>query len=284
MQGRLLPPQDGKFQCFPREGWDKEITLAEQVPFDGIEWIYDLQSEGINPIETDAGQERLRILSKRSHMRIRSLCADYFMDLPLVRVVEDQRRHRLQKLRWLIARCGQMAIERIVLPFVDQSRIETADEINTVVASIRELLSDAEKHRIELHLETSLPPESFAQLLSKLEHPLVKANFDCGNSASLGYDPRAEFRAYGARVGSVHIKDRVHGGKTVPLGTGAVAFHTVRECLKEVAYDRGFILQAARGDTGSEMPLALSNRQFILEWWGSPVFKSAGSDDSIGRS
>ena len=28
MQGRLLPPTDGRFQCFPREGWPDEFALA----------------------------------------------------------------------------------------------------------------------------------------------------------------------------------------------------------------------------------------------------------------
>ena len=38
---------------------------------------------------------------------------------------------------------------------------------------------------------------------------MIKVNYDSGNSASLGYDPTDEFAAYGERVGSVHIKDRV---------------------------------------------------------------------------
>jgi hypothetical protein len=42
MEGRLLPPEAGRFQCFPREGWAKEFELAPQANMDCIEWIYDL--------------------------------------------------------------------------------------------------------------------------------------------------------------------------------------------------------------------------------------------------
>jgi L-ribulose-5-phosphate 3-epimerase len=52
MQGRLSAPEDGRFQSFPRTGWQREIELAPMVPLRGIEWIVDLYGEGANPIET----------------------------------------------------------------------------------------------------------------------------------------------------------------------------------------------------------------------------------------
>ena len=50
---------------------------------------------------------------------------------------------------------------------------------------------------MELHLETSLNPQRFAELLAKVPHPMLKVNYDSGNSSSLGYHPRDEFAAYG---------------------------------------------------------------------------------------
>ena len=43
---------------------------------------------------------------------------------------------------------------------------------------------------------------------------------DIGNSASLGLNPLDEFEAFGDRILNVHVKDRVLGGTTVPLGLG----------------------------------------------------------------
>ena len=46
-------------------------------------------------------------------------------------------------------------------------------------------------------------------MLNALPHPVIKVNYDSGNSASLGYSVTEEFAAYGNRIGSIHIKDRL---------------------------------------------------------------------------
>ena len=117
---------------------------------------------------------------------------------------------------------------------------------------------------MELHLETSLEPAVFAETLARIGHPLLKANYDSGNSSSLGYKPRDEFAVYGPRVGSVHIKDRVLGGTTVPLGTGDADFASLFDCLDEVGYTGDFILQVARDVPGQEVAWARANREFVL--------------------
>jgi len=90
--------------------------------------------------------------------------------------------------------------------------------MDQVVAALEQVVPTMEETGVELHLETSLSPSEFSRLLARLPSPLIKVNYDSGNSASLGYDPTEEFAAYGARLGSIHIKDRVLGGGTVPLG------------------------------------------------------------------
>jgi hexulose-6-phosphate isomerase len=96
-----------------------------------------------------------------------------------------------------------------------------------------------------------------------LPHPSIKVNYDSGNSSSLGYRPAEEFAAYGKRVGSVHIKDRVCGGGTVPLGEGDADFPALFEALRRVEYRGDFILQVARGPEGDEVAWARTNRAFV---------------------
>ena len=122
---------------------------------------------------------------------------------------------------------------------------------------------DAETAGVELHLETSLDPAGFASLLDLIPHPMVKVNYDAGNSASLGYAPADEFAAYGDRVGSVHIKDRVLGGSTVPLGGGSTDFDSLFACLAEQRYQGDFVLQVARGTDGDEVDWARHNVEFV---------------------
>lgn len=265
MQGRLVPPTDNRIQCFPRQRWADEFSLASQAGLDCIEWIYDLYGADVNPLATQAGVQRLKELSQQHGVKILSICADYFMDKPLVRANEAELEERLHTLYWLLERGQLVGINRMVIPFVDASRIETQAEFDGVVVLLKRVLQEAGKTGIEIHLETSLNPARFADLLAQLPHPLLKANYDSGNSSSLGYHPAEEFAAYGERVGSVHIKDRLLGASTVPLGTGDADFTALSESLRQVSYQGDFILQAARGTSGDEVAWARHNREFVLK-------------------
>jgi hexulose-6-phosphate isomerase len=266
MQGRLTPPSVGRFQCFPRNDWRAEFPRAAEAGLAAIEWIFDEYGEDANPIVTEAGIAAVKAESQRWGIDVASLCADWFMDRPLVRIGPAERTERLEKLAWLLRRCQLLGVGRVVLPFVDVSRIDSEQDFEDVVSGLRAVLPVAEETGVEVHLETSLPPSRFAALLARLEHPLVKANYDSGNSASLGYDVREEFAAYGGRVGSVHVKDRVRGGGTVPLGTGHVDFPAFFDCLKQIRYGRDLILQVARGVPGEEVRWARENCAFVARY------------------
>jgi len=259
MQGRLVPPAPGRFQCFPRDGWGREFQLAAQVGLDCIEWIFDAHGEDVNPIATSSGLARMRDLARDSGV------GDWFMDFPLVRAEPEALAHREQVLGWLLGRCQELGANRVVVPFVDASRIGTAAEMDQVVQSLERVLPVAEATGVELHLETSLAPAAFKAMLDRLPHPLLKANYDSGNSSSLGYAPREEFAAYGGRIGSIHVKDRVLGGGTVPLGTGGADFGALFAAMAGVGYRGDLILQVARGDAGNEVAWAQANRAWVLE-------------------
>jgi hexulose-6-phosphate isomerase len=186
------------------------------------------------------------------------------MDKPLVRASQAELEDRLHTFHWLLERGRLIGINRMVIPFVDASSIDTQAEFDGVVMLLKRLLEPAGNTGIEIHLETSLTPARFAELLNRLTDPLLKVNYDSGNSSSLGYAPREEFAAYGERVGSVHIKDRLLGASTVPLGTGDADFPALAEGLRKVAYKGDFILQVARGASGDEVAWARQNRAFVL--------------------
>lgn len=266
MQGRLLPPQASRFQCFPREDWASEFALAARAGLDSIEWIYDQWGEEANPISSDEAIGQVKELSQQSGVAVVSLCADYFMDQPLIRTSAEEQRRRVERLTWVVERCHRMGIGRIVLPFVDNSRICSDAETTEVVAILRDVLVVAARSNVEIHLETSLDPAAFAKLLDQLPFANAKANYDTGNSASLGYDFRDELAAYGQRIGSVHIKDRVRGGGTVPLGEGDTDIRGVLGGLQRLGFSGDFILQAARGRPGQEVDWARHNLSIVSSY------------------
>lgn len=261
MQGRLVPPPPGRFQCFPRDEWEREFALASRAGLSCLEWIWDLDET--NPLSDDGGMSRVAALAARHGVAVLSVCADSFMERPLVKGSPAEREKSRDLLAWLIRRCQRWRIERIVLPFVDASRLDTEEDRQRAAETLGDLLPLCDESGVEIHLETDLAPDPFAALLDRLPDSRIRVNYDSGNSASLGYRPREEFAAYGSRVGSVHIKDRRLGGKTVPLGTGDTDFPELFDCLKKVRYPGDFILQAARGEPGDEVRWAIANKSFL---------------------
>jgi L-ribulose-5-phosphate 3-epimerase len=269
MEGRLVPPEDGRFQSFPREQWKIEFAHAARVPFDYIEWVYDLYGHDVNPLGNAAGIEELTTFTASTGVGIRSVCADYFMDKPLIRCSSQARDERLQELARVLRHGRAVGVNRVVIPFVDASAIRSNDDSLAVLDALRAALPFAEETGIEIHLETSLGPAEFAKLLDRIPDPKLKVNYDSGNSASLGYSPADEFAAYGRRIGSVHIKDRVLNGGTVPLGTGNADFASLFSCLEKIEYRGDFTLQVARGTAGDEVAWAKQNLAFVRGYWHS---------------
>jgi L-ribulose-5-phosphate 3-epimerase len=263
MQGRLVSPEGGHFQSFPRERWRDEFALAAKAGLNAIEWIYDAYGEDANPLATDAGIDEMLSLSEKNGIAIRSVCADYFMDHPFLRTSRENQRQLDAKMVWLLSRCKRAGITRVVIPFVDKSQIENDGEAEEAVTILQTLLISAESIGIELHIESSLVPDSFARLLKQCESPFIRVNYDSGNSASLGYQVKSEFAAYGNRIGSVHIKDRKLGSATVPLGTGDADLPSVFRCLAALNYLGDYVLQIARSESGDEVNWIARNRVWV---------------------
>ena len=262
MQGRLLPPFEGRFQAFPAVGWQEEFPRARAAGLAGIEWIYEIPHEDENPLRTDEGLAQMRRLMGETGVLVRSICADCCMQSPLV-VDGRPQRIRVDHLEWLLARAAALGAWYVVLPFVDASSLRTAADRDALRAVLGEVLPVARRLGVEIHLETDLPPQEFTGMLAGFDDRWLKANHDIGNSAALGHDPDEELRILGPRIGSVHVKDRVLRGASVALGTGNADFPSSFRLLRAAGYARPFILQASRGVEGEETTWAGHNREFV---------------------
>ena len=90
--------------------------------------------------------------------------------------------------------------------------------------------------------------------------------YDIGNSAGLGFDPGDEFKAYGERIIHVHVKDRLRGGSTVPLGEGDALFDNVFDYIAAQNYQGDIILQTARADDDNHGGVLTTYRSMVLDW------------------
>ena len=136
MQGRLAPPEDGRFQSFPRRSWREEFPRAREAGLDYIEWVHDEYGRTANPIFSEAGLAELDGLKRQYGIATPALCGDWFMDFPLIRCTTEERAQREQHLHKLIPIAARIGARRIVLPFVDQSKITTEDEKQAVIDEI----------------------------------------------------------------------------------------------------------------------------------------------------
>ena len=261
MQGRLSAAVNGKIQAFPWNSWEDEFFKAKEIGLDMIDWIVEKDRFHENPLLTTPGAKTIKTLTSKTEVQIGAVCADYFIDCPLLRCSRSELKERLEVLVLLINRLSHFGIKYLELPFVDNSAIKDNMELEQIIQIIKPELEKACRLGVIFAFETSLPPKIFSAFLQGFNHPAVRANYDMGNSASLGYNPKEELESYGEFVVTVHVKDRVLNGGTVPLGQGNTDFATCFSMLREKNYNGPFILQAAR--EGNEIESAKRGVLFV---------------------
>lgn len=245
MLGRLSPAINKQIQSFPIKSWMQEFQLANKLGFDLIEWIYDLSKN--NPIISENLSE-LKTLSLENNIKINSVCADYFMEKKLFDVSNFELSSNLRVLKQLIENCHKLDIEILEIPLVDSSSIQNEIFRKEFVSNLNSVIPFAEDNQVFLTLETDLPPQFFRDLLLEFNHPNIMANYDIGNSISLGYDPSIELDILSKWIKNIHVKDRLYHSNTVSLGTGDVDFDLFFSALSKIKYSNSLIIQGARED------------------------------------
>ncbi|MBI2953572.1 MAG: TIM barrel protein [Chloroflexi bacterium] len=263
MQGRLSPPIDGRIQAFPSHTWRQEFAVAADLGFSCLDWVYDTAAHYDGPLLTEEGIAEIRRISERTRVEVYSICGDYFRDFPLVRADARTLDARLQDLRLLIIQCRAAAIGRIMIPFVDSASILSDDDFHQAVAALQSILPFAEAHGVVITLETSLEPVRYRHFLECVNHPALRVTYDIGDCVSLGHDTMSEIELLAQWIESVHVKDRLRGGVTVPLGEGDADFAAAFSTLARLRYTGPFILQAARGEMGAEIETVRQYLQFV---------------------
>jgi L-ribulose-5-phosphate 3-epimerase len=267
MQGRLSAPEEGRFQSFPRNSWRQEFARAQKAGLAYIEWIYDDYGSSANPISSQKGREELGCLKAESGIDTPAICADWLMDFPLIRCDAEDLTHRECRLHQLLHWGKGIAASRLVLPFVDGSAMRNQREKDIVLGVLERALLVSEETGVEMHLEADLGPDDFSRFLAHISHPMIKVNYDTGNSSGLGFVASEEFAAYGDRIGSIHIKDRLRRPdgtvETRPLGQGSANFADVFASIHKIGYSGGFTLQVARGEDGDEVNWAKQQAAFV---------------------
>ncbi len=136
----------------------------------------------------------------------------------------------------VISASALLGIKTIVVPFVDNASLSSADERDRALNFLLSLQQPLAAADIRIALEMDLSPPRFRSFLDLLPQAQFGVNYDVGNSASLGFSMQDELISYGSRVINVHLKDRRRNGPTVSFGTGDVNFAGLFELLRSLRY------------------------------------------------
>jgi hexulose-6-phosphate isomerase len=264
IQGRLSPITNNRIQQFPWDSWKNEFAIASKIDIRLIEWTIDTFKFCQNPLINLNYWEEINTIASKNNIFIPSVTCDYFMENPP------------WKSDLNLIKKGIIAIFRgmknisakiLVVPLVDNSSLLESSNVNIVKNLFTDLIPEISQNNIQIAFECDLNPERLLDFISKFDRNYFGINYDIGNSASLGFDPNKEFKAYGSRITNVHVKDRKLNGSTIPLGEGDADFLRIFRLLHEENYQGNLILQTARSKEGKDAEVLVKYKKLVERWW-----------------
>ena len=118
---------DGKIQAFPWNEWREEFPRASALGLARIEWTIDQDR-----LARKSAEHRSRAAAKSSSCRAAtrsksaSLTGDCFMQAPFWKADGEAQKSLVADLDLVLASCATLGIEFVVIPLVDNGRIESA--------------------------------------------------------------------------------------------------------------------------------------------------------------
>ena len=261
MQGRLSPMINNQIQAFPNKYWENEFKIASENNIHSIEWVID---EYKNPITDETQIAHIKKLSTKYNVKINSICCDFFMNNLLFRISKEEQRKNIQVLKKLMKNAHSLKIKILEIPLVDSSSMKNEKDEEELITNLKEITQDAKDLGILICLETDYQPKKILKLLEKIDNDNFVINYDTGNSAALGFNPKEELTITGKYIKNIHIKDRKLHGNTVPFGDGDVNFDLFFSTLKNIDYKGDLILQGARIENENPEITYMKYRDFVM--------------------
>jgi len=265
MQGRLSPLVNGKIQEFPWDNWRQEFDLASGLGFSLMEWTLDQDRLYESPLMTEAGQLEIRKLSQDYGIKIPSLTGDCFMQSPFWKLSGAEKKGRQNDFICILDGCSNVGITQIVIPLVDDGRIDNNEQSKALLDFLYEKESAISDRGIQIAFESDFAPDDLKAFIDQFSQNVFGINYDIGNSAALGFDVEKEFVAYGDRILNVHVKDRMLNGTTVPLGSGNADLAKVFHLLATLDYKGNYILQTARAHDENHAGVLKQYKEMVQE-------------------
>lgn len=264
MQGRLSKIRNNRIQSFPWDVWEDEFSRAFDLELLNMEWTIDSDRFEENPLITEHGNNAITSLISKYNIQIPSVTCDYFMENPPWKNNFSEVKENIISI---FNGMNRIKSQILVIPLVDNSSIFDSNCLKIVKLFFTELIPEMSKYNLRIAFESDFTPKKLAEFIGEFDINYFGINYDIGNSASLGFNPTEEFKAYGTRIINVHVKDRKLSGNTVPLSEGDADFPRIFRLLHEENYRGNLILQTARSKEGRDAEVLVKYKRLVEDWW-----------------
>ena len=262
LQGRLTPSAGRGIQFFPFENWQNEFPIAKEIGFSAIELLVKRDSYAENPLWSDEGVEEIINVSKG-------------IAIPSVHAFFDKGVWYTEAMLRLMENAHRVGATTVLVSFFDDNVLVSKEDMRFACMQLAPVLSVARELSMRIGIETEMEAEKLVDFISSFRSPAVGVYYDIGNMVSMGIDVERDISILSDLIVGVHVKDRIVGGKSVPLGEGSADFPTIFRALKDVGYTGPFIIQGARWEGTDDVTLCAEYRNLVSSW----LTETYGGDD-----
>lgn len=261
IQGRLSPRPFPKLQEYPKKTWEQEFYYAKEIGFDYIEWIFEQDEYEKNLLWTAEGRKKIRETIGKTGVSVESVCADYFLENPFYRRSGYSLEEIVQKMNQVIEYTADIGAKVILLPVLENAELRSKEEKKVLMEALNQCINTLERCDVKIGFETELKNEEYYKLAYDFHSPNIGIYYDTGNCAFRGYDMKKDMEVLKDLLICVHVKDRVVGGGSVPLGTGDTNFKEGIPYLLDNGFEGNFTLQTYFED--KHLETAATNIEFM---------------------
>lgn len=231
--------------------WEERIQIAKAAGYDFIELSIDESDDRLKRLTWSTEQrQELRDLLKQYDMKMISMCLSGHRRFPFGSK-DPAIRHRAKEImERAIVLAKDLGITNIQLAGYDVYYEEsTKESLHLFVQGLQYSARLAEQHNIMLTIEimdtyligTISRALSYVRLVNS---PNLKIYPDLGNLSQWSDDPSSELRLGAQYIEAIHLKDTKPGVfKCVPFGEGTVEFWKLFNTLRDVQYDKPFLVE-----------------------------------------
>ena len=231
--------------------WEQKVEAAKQAGFAFIEISVDESDERLARLEWSK-QERadLRELVESNGLSLESMCLSGHRRFPFGSADEETRNKAYEIMDQAIELALDLGVRNIQLAGYDVYYEESNDAtLARFLDGLNYAAKQAEKAGVMLTIEimdTWLIGTITRGLVyvNTVNSPFLKLYPDLGNLTQWCDDPRVELRKGIDVIEAIHLKDTQPGKfKCVPFGDGTVKFPELFDTLKELKYQKPFLIE-----------------------------------------